>query len=262
MKKAVNRKFLTVFNGEPTPAATPTEPAPSQGEPSQGEPSTFSKEQVEKIVQERLAKHKTTNEQTIKELQAIKAKANITEQERSSLQKRISELEEASMSKEEIARRQFEKLETEKKEREQKLSEEAKLWKDRYTNSTIKSSIYGAASAEKAYNNEQIFAILAPHAQLVEETDKTGAATGNLVTKIALPDRDSEGNPIKLDLTVEQAVKQLKEKDSFKNLFVDTTVPGLGTSNSKTGGVKKDAASYAKMGPAEYQKARKSGVTL
>lgn len=259
-RNKATKAFLTVFGDEPTPQ----NPAPTNegGEGDKGgKPSeTYTKEQVEKLVQERINAQKLASEKMIKEVEALKTKAGMTEKERNDLQAKIQALEESHMSKEEIAKRQIEKLNAEKADKERKLTEERDAWQKRYTDSTIDTSIINAASKNDAYNSTQIQAILRPYTTLLDEMGKDGEPTGKLIPKVYLPDVDDKGTPFKHDLTVEQAVKHLKERDEYKNLFRDTSVGGLGNQNVNRSGKRKTAAEYAKEGPEAYRKAKAEGL--
>lgn len=204
-------------------------------------------------------KHQDAHRKTLEELQALKAKATLSADERAELEKRIADTTKDLQTKAETAQQEREKLiKTHKKEMEA-LSGEKDTWKKRFTESTIKTSIISAAAAStpKAVNPDQILVILQPDTRLVEELDGDGKPTGNLVPKVSFKDKDSKGKPVVLDLSPTEAVKRMSEMEQHFNLFNSEGQPGFGRFRQQKG--KEANIKDIAKDPEAYRKARKSG---
>jgi hypothetical protein len=183
------------------------------------------------------------------ELQNLGKKAKLTEAERQQLDDRVRQLSEQGMSAKQIHERQLLDLQTQHGETVKTVEGERDSWRNRYTQTAISSSISAAASANKAYNSDQLQAILGPRTQLVEELQE-GKPTGKLIPRVKFDDVGSDGKPVQLDLSVPDAVKRMAGMDSFANLFEHSGVGGTGAQRRARSGsatltdLKKDPAAY------------------
>jgi hypothetical protein len=191
------------------------------------------------------------------EVNALKAKTNLTTQERQELESRLETLQKDSMTKEELAAEKIRKLDSEYKKTTETLSKEKEGWQKRFTDSTINQSIVGAAAENNAFSTDQILAILRPNAHLVEVLDGEGKPSGELVAKITFHDT-KDGKPITLELTPSEAVKKMREMDKFLNLFKSEGAGGLGMGNRPVG-KQADLKELVKRDTAGYIEGRKAG---
>lgn len=248
--------------GGDTPPATPPAAKPPATPPAadgNGEPK-FSPEVQEHINRVLAREKRQSNERTKKaldELNAIKSRANLTEQERLELNNRVETLSNELLTKEELRKKR-------EKEMADKHSKELAEWKAkaqkadaRYTESTIRRSLQDAAVSNDAYAPSQVVAILRPRTRLVEELDESGKPTGSMVAKTKLDTVDSDGKPITLDLSPAETVKKMKEMEEYLNLFRGEGVGGVGL-RSQPGGPQPDIAELARD-PERYRKARAEG---
>jgi hypothetical protein len=237
----------------------------NQNNQNQNGKVNFTREQQEfinkKMAEER-RKLQVQNEKTIKELEKLKQAQGITQKQRDDLQTRIDELQAQFMSKEELLRKEKEKLAKEHKTIVEQLSFDRDSWKNRYHTSTINRALQDSAIRHEAFNPEQIMAILEKQTRLVEESDEEGKPTGSLVPRVKLNDVDGEGKPITLDLTVDQAVKRMKDTpDKFGNLFKSGVAGGIGGTGSANNGRGK-TVDPSKMSMHEYLEWRKKNPNL
>lgn len=216
-------------------APTITDPVVSDP-PVQGKFSDDQQKQVDKIVEKRVAKMKGEQQKTIDQLNAFKKSADITVGERDTLQERITSLEESMMTKEEIAVKN--KKAADKLHRTEVKTLEAELitWKDRYSSETINRAILDAAASTSddnpAINPSQIVTILRGNTNLVENTED-GKGTGEFVPRVKFAGRDSEGKPMQMDLTIPEAVIEMKKMENeYGNLWKSGLTGGVGSSNS------------------------------
>lgn len=217
-------------------------------------PKTFTQEQLDKIVQDRVKKLQDSNKNAITELETLRSKAQLTQQERDELEGRIENMKNEHLTKDELAAKERQKLEKQYKEETEKLTKQAATWQARFTESTILRSITDASVTNDAFDPEQVAAILRPNTSLLEVLED-GKPTGNFAAKVKFADVDKDGKPVTLELEVPQAVKRMKELDRFKNLFKDTSSGGLGARNTGGG----NPLDITKLTPEQYRKARKEG---
>lgn len=214
-------------------------------------------EHINRVIATEKRKNQQTAQKALDELNAIRARANLTEQEREELNSRVEQLSNELLTKEELQKKR-EKEMSERHERE--LSEwrtKAESAEKKYTETTIRRSLQDAAVTNQAYSPGQLVAILRPNTRLVEELDESGKPTGNQVPKVKLNALDSEGKPIVLELSPSDAVKKMKEMEEYLNLFRGEGVGGVGL-RSQPGGQQLDISELAKD-PAAYRKARAEG---
>lgn len=253
MQKSVQKGklvFLAVnsiayFEGEGNPP--PTTP-PTDGK------ITLTQAELDAKIAEHTAEIKKQQQQTLVELQAVQSKAQLTAKERADLQKRIDDLKSQSLTKEELAHQEAEKLRNQHEADKLALTQERDHWKKNFTETTILRTISDAASANEAFNPAQIIAILKNDTELKETVDADGRPTGNFEARVSFKDV-KDGQPITLDLAVADAVKRLREQESSQNLFKGQGAGGSGGHNRGPNG----EINPAKLSPEQYRAARKSG---
>ena len=220
----------------------------------------FSQEDVNKMLAEDRRKHQTQVQQALEELDAIKAKASLSDSEKSELEQRIADMRKQLLTKEELAKQEKDKVEKQLKQTTETLTKDRDNWKARYTESTIIGAIIDASAKHTAFDPDQIVAILRPRTRLSEDLDKDGKPSGRLVPKVDFVDQDKDGNPLTLELAVDEAVKKMAELDKYSNLFKDTGSGGLGRQNRGGAGTKNiDIVELARTNPAKYREMRKNG---
>jgi hypothetical protein len=217
----------------------------------------FTQDEVNKIMAENKRALQSRNEQLIQDLEKMKKAGNLTVEQKVQLEGRIETLQNELLSKEELSKKEADKLRKEADKIKESLTNERDEWKNRYTAATIQRTITDAAVENNAINPRQIVALLQTKANLVPETDNEGNATGNLVPKVKFDTSDKDGKPVTIEITIPEAVKQMKDMDEYFNLFKGEGTGGLGASSKSTGRAA-DARTLAKD-PAKYREARKAG---
>lgn len=185
------------------------------------------------------------------ELEAMRTQTSMTEKEREDAHKRIEDLQNQLLTREQLTKKEAEKRDKEFKSQVETLTSERDQWKNRYVNDTIVRSLSEAAVEHDAYNPAQIVDILRGRT-IVDETD------GKIAIKVKLEDVNDKGETVMLDLDPKQAVKQLSEKESFLNLFKSGVKGGLGGRGSNNN-QEMDIARLARENPEEYRKLRTEG---
>ena len=218
-------------SGEPTPKNVETS---TGGDGKEGE-KMFNQEQLEHELGKRLAKEKTRQDELLGELKTVKNLQGLTTDERDSLQERITSIEKANMSKEELAIRDRKEAEVKYQEELKTSKDQAGVWKSRFEESTITRALTDAAAKEKAFNTSQVVTLLQHNTTLVETT-VDGKKTGAFEPRVKFVGRDSDNNALEMDLTVPQAVAEMKKMSSeYGNLFESGLNGGLGGSNAGGG---------------------------
>ena len=233
------------------------------GSGESGSDADFTPEQQEKINKMLAAekrKYQTNQANLTKEIESLKAKSQLTSVERTELDQRVEKLKEELLTKEQIAAKKAAKAKKQHEEEMTALQADRDSWKSRYTVSTINSALMAAASQENAYNPQQIVALLGPNTTLEPVLNDEDQPTGQLAPVVRVQDKDKDGKDITLTLSPSDAVKGLKDKQEYLNLFNGTGVGGLGASTHKKVGGKADLKAIAGSGSASYRQARKDGT--
>lgn len=223
----------------------------------EGGKKLFTQDEVNRIMAENKRTLQAKNETLIKELETIKKSGNLTAEQKVNLETRIDALTNELLSKEELSKKEADKLKKEHQRALEAATQDRDGWKDRYTKATIQRTITDAAVDNKAVNPRQIVAILQQRANLVPETDNEGNATGELVPKVKFDTSDKDGKAVTIEITIPEAVKQMRDMDEYLNLFQGEGSSGLGVRSSASGRAA-DLKTLAKD-PAKYREARKAG---
>lgn len=231
---------------------------PSAGTQGTGkEPKTFTQDEVNRIMAEEKRKLQQQTTKVMAELEAVKGKASLSTQEREELEQRLEQLRSETMTKEELAKQNLDKIKRESDAKLAAAQEEAKTWRNRHTSETITRSLTDAAAKADAYNPDQIVAQLYPNTRLIEELDDQNKPTGKFVAKVKITEKDKDGKEITLELPATEAVKKLSDREDFANLFKGKGAGGLGGQNR--GGKEIDIEKIAETNPELYRKLRKEG---
>jgi hypothetical protein len=221
----------------------------------------FTQKQVNSMMAEEKRQHKEQQRKTLDELNAIKTRANLTAEERAELDTKIEDLTNQLMTKDELAKKDKEKLDKKHATEITEITTERDTWKNKYRTSTIQRAITDAAIDFDAFNPKHLVPILEPNTRLVEVKDDDDNPTGEYTPMVKLTTKNDKGATVVLDLTPEQAVKQMTEMDEHKTLFKPQGSGGIGRRNVSGGsGKKPDAQKLAGSDPEAYRKARKDGV--
>jgi ElaB/YqjD/DUF883 family membrane-anchored ribosome-binding protein len=205
------------------------------------------------------------NQQLIDQLQQLRETATMSTQAKEELEARIEELQTQYMSKEEIAKREADKLSKQYAKDIEKLTGETKKWQSLYTSSTTQRALMDAAVAGEALPQAvaQICAILGPRTHIVEDLDASGQGKGTFSPVVKFDDTDSDGNPVVLDLTPKKAIERMKElPEQYGNLFKGDNAGGLGEGNAGLRGERAPKLNDILSDPAKYQEWRKKNPDL
>lgn len=255
MKKSMMFVWKPVFEGEEAAAAA----AAAAKAAADAKGKTFTQDDVNKMMAEDRRKHQTQAQKALEELEAIKAKASLTDSEKSELETRMEEMRKQLMTKEELAKQALEKTQKQAKADLDNLLKDRDSWKNRYTESSIIGAIIDASAKHEAFDPEQIVAILRPKTRLAEDLDEHGKPTGRLVPKVDFTDKDKDGREVTIEIAVADAVKKMTEVDRYSNLFKETGTGGVGRTNRAKNTSVADIVEIARTNPQKYREMRKAG---
>lgn len=204
-------------------------------DPLPGDPpppaKTFTQEDVNRIMAEEKRKTQANLKAINDELTNLRSSAQLTEEERNTLSSRIAELEQQTMTKDEMARRDTEKLKKAADEQVKALTTERDSYRGLFESNLIDAQLAAAATAHKALSVEQISAFLKGNTK-VKYVNENGVP--NYQVEVSLPDKDKDGRPITLTASPDEVIKRMKDlPDRFGNLFINESNAGLGGNNSQ-----------------------------
>lgn len=237
---------------------------PPVGDPPAGEGKITFTDDQQKHINELLAKerrtHQEQNKKIIEDLKKARDSQGATQAERDAYESRIKELEATVMSKEDIAKRDKNKLEKEYTGKIDNLTGERDTWRSRYENSTIEREILDEAVAADAFRARQLIPHLRPNTKMVEVVDKDGNGTGVFNTRVRLETSDEKGNPVTLDMSIKEAITKMKDDPEYANMFNSGVRSGVGLNGSHGGNGK--GIDPTKMSTKDYLEARKKDPLL
>lgn len=203
------------------------------------------------------------NQELIEQLTNLRDQAQMSTQAKEELEARIEELQTQFMSKEEITKRESEKMAKAHAKELEKLTSENKKWQSLYATSTIQRALLDAAVEGEAIQPSQIVAMLGQSTQLVEEVNETGQGKGEYKVVVKFNDIDTDGNKVILNLSPKDAIKRMRElPDLYGNLFKGDATGGLGATGTSGKGERQPKLSEIVKDPAKYQEWRKKNPDL
>lgn len=222
----------------------------------------FTQEEVNAILAKEKRRTREAQEQLLSQLEEEKKRAKSGSEEKTTLEKKIEELQKITMSAEERARQKEEKIKKTYDEQVSSLAQEKETWQRRHADVVISNSILQAASANKAVSPNQIMKMIRSDVKLVNKVDEEGKPIDAFEARMDFEDLDKNNKPITLNLTVEEAVKRMRELPQYGNLFEGGKTGGIGDTNAGGSGRGLDLAKVAQQDPAAYRKLRKEHPEL
>lgn len=164
------------------------------------------------------------------QLEQMRAEAEEKGMNVDALNDKLKELEEQSMTAEELAAKRAQDLEKQFSAEREDLQKQVDHAMGMFREERISTEITNACAQHKAVNTETVAPLVRAHTELVAEKDKKGKVTGYKAV-VHFPDRDEEGNDVVRDLSISDAVKRMRETtDRFGHLFYHESEPGSGQS--------------------------------
>ena len=223
----------------------------------------FNQDDLNRFLAEDKRKGQEKQRQLALELVEMKKQKNLTDKQKGDLQAQIDDLQKQYMTTEEQARQDADRKQKEYSGKLETATTERDEWKAKHEQLAISTEIAHAAFEHEAVELEQVEAILRPKTKLVEKLDDEGQPTGQFEPKVTFNDIGKDEKPIVLELTVNEAVKRMRELPKHGNLFRSPKKGGLGGSGSQgPSGKQIDIAKLARTDQAAYRKLRKEKPEL
>lgn len=130
------------------------------------------------------------------------------------LQKKVKELQDSLLTKEELARQQAEELKTNFETQIKELGGKAESWEKLYRSKEVEVAIATGATKHDAYDADQLSLIIGPMTRVEEITDDKGVGTGKFksITTVEIDGK-------KLELPTVDAIGKLREAGKYPNQF-------------------------------------------
>lgn len=211
---------------------------------------TFTQKQLDDIINKRFAKERTEREKLLTELTTLRDKAQLTAEERSTLEGQITTLTESLQTKEQQAAAALQKIQEKSKKEIETAVSERDIWKNRFVDSTIRRSLTDAAVSSGALEPSQIVMMFGSATAIEEVMDSSGKPTGEFITLMKFQGIDPETKkPAQLRLPVGEALQHMRDNGLHKNLFKAAGTAGTGQDGNGRGGAKD---SNKMPNPADY----------
>ena len=219
----------------------------------------FTQTDMDRAVQSRLARHEKDSTALAKKAEELAERVQMSDKDRSELQTQLEEVQNAFKSSEQIAREQQEKAKNEHDVALAKEQESTKQYKILYETNLISQGINEAMVEFEALIGPAIPSILGTMTSVKETVGEDGKPTGQFAPIVSFPDVNENGNPVKLELSVRDAIKRMSETpEKYGNLFKGSGSGGVGSTNA--GGARPQTQDLKAMSPEEYRKRRKDGT--
>ncbi len=249
-KCLVNTFFDSVDDADEAAKAAEAEAAKKAAEAAAKKDRTYSEDEFQKAIEAERKRADESARTAIKELEQHKKNKTLTETEKLELQKKIDDLNSQFLTKEELFKKEKDKLVNTYETNLKDVTSDRDVWKDRFVQSTVARELTDAAVKEDAHDPSVFLALLHGKTEVIEDKGDDGKVRGFKV-KVRLEDVGKDGKIVTLDLDPLQAIKQLKDKpEKFGYLFKGHTATGVGGTGSR-GSVKPQ--DYASMTPEQWK---------
>lgn len=206
---------------------------------------------VNSLLSEEKRKAQRSTEQLITNLETQKNLASTSQAEREALEGRIESLKAEYSTKEELQKKDTDKKIKELQAKVDASAKETTQWREKFIEDRIRSGIITSAVEHKAFDPEQIYAIVRPKTRLVDIIGEDNKPTGEYVPRAKIEGKGQDGVPTTLDLAISDAIKVMSEMpEKYGNLFNSGSNGGLGALSSSSrrgnvnGGPPEDPAAY------------------
>lgn len=213
---------------------------------------TYTKAELEAAIVAERTRAEQTHRKTVSELSSLKSQSQLSQEEKTALQKRIDDLEKEYMTKEELATRAAKQRETEQQEHLTKLQSENEVWRKRFEHNLKRSAIVDAAAKQGALNPDMIYTLLSNESVIEQVNGSDGKPTDNFRVKVKHSQKTAEGQVKELVLDPIDAMKLIAEDKGYAFMFAGNKAGGVGGQQSTEG----EVLDFAKMTPEQYRKHR------
>lgn len=225
----------------------------TEGGKQQDPPKTFTQADIDRLIGQTRKEEQKKFEDLKTYIEQMQERLKISEADREKSQQEILEIQTAKLTEKQKLELDLQNWQKKHKNDTEKLTGEATTWRERYEQQLLDTAVAGAANTHGAFSKDQLLAMFKLYGARVKPQVVDGKETGFFETRVTFPDKDKEGKPIQVDLTIEDAVKRMTELPEYQNMFKPNQNEGTGGRNS--GGSKGSAtiAAAANLGPNDFE---------
>lgn len=193
---------------------------------------TFTQDELNSIVKREKAKlegkYKEQTQKQLDEINKIRDAKDLTEAQRKKLDDRAAALEAELMTEREKAESEKKRSQTKHQQELDNIQVESKQWRGLYEKERKDTAIMSAASKHKAFNPDQLLALVSPLTHVVQRKNDKGELIPNSFETVVQTAIEENGKFVEKQLPVEKYVEYLKGKKEYANLFVSERPGGTG----------------------------------
>jgi hypothetical protein len=250
--KELEATFTTVRdNGDPSgdPPAESPKPAAETAPPADPPNQDPKEKPIDPVEHARLREQA---QKAVDELENMKKIATMTKEDRDNLDKRIKSLNNELLTEKQRLSQQQKEAEQEFTAKLEAAKQEASLFESLYKTSSIQRSLTDAAVRHEAVNPIQVVNMLDRHTEMVP-VEVNGQPTGQFEPKTTVYVEEN-GKQVPVQMTPEEAVKDMASKEEFFNFFKPNLKAGAGRlNNGASSGSSMTRAEAAKLPAHEYR---------
>lgn len=210
----------------------------AQGGAGGADDKVATQEQLNAVLKREKEKFRKEREKLVQQLEAAKQTAGLSTKQKEEFESQIEALRQQTMTTEERARHNESKLQKKYETTVAELTQTATTWERKFQDLQIGHDLKQAAVVNDVLPNSIVMveALLRTKTRLVPDVNEDNEPIGTYTAKVQFADVDKHGKPVMLDLTVDEAVKRMKElPEQYGNLFKGTNAGGLGGSTGTPG---------------------------
>jgi len=193
---------------------------------------TFTQEELNSIVKREKtkleSKYKEQTQKQLDELNKMRDAKDLTEAQRKKLDDRAAALEAELMTEREKAEAEKKRSQTKHQQELEATKTEAKQWQGLYEKERKDTAIMSAASKHKAFNPDQLLALVSPLTHVVQRKNDKGEVIPNSFETVVQTAVEEDGKFVEKQLSVDKYVEYLKGRKEYANLFVSDRPGGTG----------------------------------
>jgi len=162
----------------------------------------------------------------------------LTQEERDAASKRADELEAQFKTEKQLSDERAQKLIADHKKVVETLTKERDTAQKAHSDLMIDVELQRESALAEELVPGQLTKFLRPDTELADELGEDAKATGRKVVRVNFDDVDKDNKPVRLKLSVKDALKRMKElPNRFGNFFKGTGTGGVGAGNGAGGPV-------------------------
>jgi len=193
----------------------------------------FTQADIDRVVAKQ---RRDLQEKHLDEIRRMQKAQGLTDEERTSLKKRSEELEDALLSEKDRGKKEIDRTRKELQDQMTAVKTVADQNWALYTGSMVTTEISRAAALHKAFNPQQIEAIVRPMCVVEDEKDEKLNPTGRHLVLVKAQKKNDKGVVESVNFSVDKFVEQMKTDDAFANLFLSERAGGMGYRPGGKGG--------------------------